>query len=179
VLFLVRHAMPAVSPEIPPEQWQLDSAGQRGADTLRHVIPPDALLVSSQEPKARQTLEPIGHVFADMRFNEVSRNEPFQGDFRGRRRAYINGTDHPSWEPRQQVAQRFDAGIKFWHARTDPRPLVVATHGMAMTLWLTTVMNIAEPANFWTELRLPDIFEVNLATRTFGRVVSTLLFQVR
>jgi broad specificity phosphatase PhoE len=171
--------MPALSPEIPPEQWQLDPAGQRGADTLSHVIPPDALLVSSHEPKARQTLEPTGHVFTDIRFNEVSRNELFHGDFRARRRAYINGIDHPGWEPRQHVAARFDAGIRFWYPRADPQPLVVATHGMAMTVWLATTMNIADPANFWAELRLPDIFEVNLATGTFGRVVSTLLFQVR
>jgi hypothetical protein len=81
VLFLVRHAMPALSPETPPEQWQLGSAGRRGAETLRHVIPPDALLVSSQEPKALQTLEPTGHVFTDVRFNEVSRNEPSTGTF--------------------------------------------------------------------------------------------------
>jgi broad specificity phosphatase PhoE len=171
--------MPAPSPETPPEQWQLDPAGRRGAETLRHVIPPDAVLVSSMEPKARQTLEPTGQVFTDMRFNEVSRNEPFHGDFRARRRAYITGTDHPGWEPSQQVAARFDAGIKFWHPRADTRPLVIATHGMAMTLWLTAVMNIAHPADFWADLRLPDIIEVNLATMRFGRVVSTLLFQVR
>ena len=170
--------MPANSPDLPPEQWQLGSVGRRGAETLRHVIPPDALLVSSREPKARQTLEPTGHVFTDMRFNEVSRNEPFHGGFRARRRAYITGTDHPGWEPRQHVAARFDAGIKFWHPRADPRPLVIASHGMAMTLWLTTIMKVADPASFWADLRLPDIIEVNLATRRFGRVVSTLLFQV-
>jgi broad specificity phosphatase PhoE len=111
--------------------------------------------------------------------NEVSRDEPFHGDFRARRRAYINGTDHPGWEPHQQVAKRFEAGINFWHPRADPRPLVIATHGMAMTLWLAAVMDIADPASFWAELRLPDVLEVNLATRTLGRVVSTLLFQVR
>jgi broad specificity phosphatase PhoE len=179
VLFLVRHAMPAFSPETPPEQWQLDATGQRGAETLRHVIPPDAILVSSQEPKARQTLEPTGHVFTDMRFNEVSRDEPFHGDFRARRRAYVNGADHPGWEPRQQVAERFDAGINFWCTRAHPQPLVIATHGMAMTLWLAAIMGIADPAGFWAGLRLPDVFEVNLATRTVGRIASTLLFQVR
>jgi broad specificity phosphatase PhoE len=170
--------MPALRPETPPEQWQLDPTGQRGAETLRHVIPPDALLVSSQEPKARQTLEPTGHVFTDMRFNEVLRNEPFHGDFRTRRRAYINRSDHPGWESRQRVAERFDAGVKFWYPRADTRPLVIATHGMAMTVWLATIMDITDPATFWAELRLPDLFEVNLASRTFGRVVSPLLFQV-
>jgi broad specificity phosphatase PhoE len=171
--------MPALSPETPPEQWQLGPAGRRGAETLRHVIPPGAVLVSSQEPKALQTLEPAGQVFTDARFNEVSRNEPFHGDFRARRRTYINGANHPGWEPRQQVAERFDTGINFWHPRADPQPLVIATHGMAMTLWLAAIMDIVDPAGFWADLRLPDIIEVNLATRTFGRVVSTLLFQVR
>jgi hypothetical protein len=32
-----------------------------------------------------------------------------------------------------------------------------------MTLWLANVMDIADPAGFWAELRLPDTFEVNLA----------------
>lgn len=85
MLFLVRHAMPALDPEVPPENWELDAAGRRGAETLKHVIPADAMLVSSQEPKARQTLEPTGHVFTDARFNEVARNEPYRGDFRARR----------------------------------------------------------------------------------------------
>jgi broad specificity phosphatase PhoE len=163
VLYLVRHAMPAFGPDTPPERWHLDPAGRRAAATLRHVVPKDAVLVSSREPKARETLEPTGHVVTDMRFDEVARDEPFDGDFRARRRAY--------------VAARFDAGIMFWRPRADPRPLVVATHGMAMTLWLATVVDLADPAPFWEDLRLPDVVEVNLATRRFGRVVSTLLLR--
>ncbi|GAA0903066.1 hypothetical protein Vau01_036940 [Virgisporangium aurantiacum] len=135
------------------------------------------MLVSCQEPKARQTLEPAGHVFTDARFNEVARNEPYHGDFRARRSAYLAGADHPGWEPREQVAARFDAGISHWHLRAATRPLVVATHGMAMTLWLADAINLADPPGFWDDIRLPDLFEVNLASRTADRVVSTLLFQ--
>jgi broad specificity phosphatase PhoE len=171
--------MPALDPEIPPEHWELDAAGRRGAETLKHVIPPDAMLVSSQAPKARQTLEATGYVFTDTRFNEIARNEPYHGDFRARRRAYLAGADHPGWEPREQVVARFDAAIKHWHLRAAKRPLVVATHGMAMTLWLADAIDLADPTCFWGDLRLPEVFEVNLATRTSDRVVSTLLFQVR
>jgi len=135
------------------------------------------MLVSSQEPKARQTLEPTGPVFADARFNEVARNEPYHGDFRARRTAYLAGADHPGWEPREQVAARFGAGIKHWHLRAATRPLVVATHGMAMTLWLAHAIDLAEPTSFWDDLRLPDLFEVNLATRSADRVVSARNFQ--
>lgn len=106
------------------------------------------MLVSSQEPKARQTLEPTGHVIPDSRFNE-------------------------------QVVARFDAGIKHWHLRAAARPLVVATHGMAMTLWLADSIDLADPTSFWADLRLPDVFEVDLAGRTLDRVVSTVQLQVR
>nr|BFE74107.1 hypothetical protein GCM10020092_074080 [Actinoplanes digitatis] len=179
MLFLVRHAMPVLDPEVPPEQWELDAAGRRGAESLRHVIPSDAVLVSSEEPKARQTLERTGHVCTDIRFNEVVRDEPFHGDFRGRRRAYLAGADHTGWEPRERVVERIDAGIKHWRTRAAARSLVVATHGMAMTLWLATVVDLADPTDFWADLRLPDVFEVDLAARTLNRVDSGQLFQVR
>jgi len=179
VLFLVRHAMPGFGPDVPPQEWQLDAAGRLGAESLRNVLPPDALLVSSLEPKARQTLEPVGPVVTDVRFNEVRRDEPYHGEFRARRQAYIVGTDHPGWEPRRDVVARFATGIQFWHTRVGTRPLVIATHGMAMTLWLAAAVGMPDPADFWAQLRLPDVFHVNLATRSYGRIVSTLLFQVR
>jgi hypothetical protein len=64
-------------------------------------------VVASQEPKARQTLEPAGTVHSDERSNEVTRDEPYEGDFRARRRAYVTGTDHANWEPRGHVVARF------------------------------------------------------------------------
>ncbi|SNS69963.1 Broad specificity phosphatase PhoE [Asanoa hainanensis] len=167
MLFLARHAMPALDPEVRPEHWELDAEGRQGAETLAGLIPPDVLLVSSEEPKARQTLEPAGQVDTDARFNEVARDEPFHGDFRARRRAYLARADHPGWERRDLVVARFDAGIRHWQARADARPLVVATHGMAMALWLA---DIVDPIAFWDDLRLPDLFEVDLAARTANRV---------
>jgi broad specificity phosphatase PhoE len=178
VLMLVRHAMPELNAAVPPELWELGDVGRRGAVSLRDVVPGDAVLVSSTEPKARQTLEPSGPVVTDARFTEVERDEPYDGDFRARRRAYITGTDHPGWEPRAEVIARFDAGIRWWQARCGDQPVVVATHGMAMTLWLTT-LGLPDPGAFWAQLRLPDVFEVNVATRRVTRVESTQLIQVR
>jgi hypothetical protein len=34
LMFLVRHAMPALSPEAAPERWELDSAGRLAASAL-------------------------------------------------------------------------------------------------------------------------------------------------
>src|SRR5689334_2249574 len=87
-LFLVRHAMPAFGPVVPAAGWELSSEGWCAARALAPALPVGALLIASREPKARQRLEPAGSVQTDERFNEVSRDEPYEGDFRARRRAY-------------------------------------------------------------------------------------------
>jgi broad specificity phosphatase PhoE len=160
-LYLVRHAMPAFGPDVPPAAWELSSDGKRAAAALSNELPIGALLIASREPKARQTLEPAGTVRTDDRFNEVERDEPYDGDFKQRRRAYVCGTDHPGWEPREQVATRFTAGIAHWATQAGPRPLVVASHGMAITVWLTATIGLDDPGAFWAALRLPDLITLD------------------
>jgi broad specificity phosphatase PhoE len=173
MLILVRHAAPAVGPDVPPEQWELDpAAGRAGASGLARVLPAGACLVSSREPKARQTLEPSGPVTTDERFNEVVRDEPYEGDFRTRRRAFVDGVDHDGWESRADVVARFGAGVDEWLRKTGARPLVIASHGMAMTLWLTASIGLADPGAFWAELRLPDPLEIDLSNRTVRRIAG-------
>jgi hypothetical protein len=46
-----------------------------------------------------------------VRFNEIWRDEPFGGEWRELRRAYVSGADHADWEPREEVADRLGAGI--------------------------------------------------------------------
>jgi broad specificity phosphatase PhoE len=171
-LFLVRHAMPAVDPDVPAAAWELSSEGRREARALAQALPADALLVASGELKARQTLEPAGSPQSDERFDEVARDEPYEGDFRERRRAYVAGADHPGWEPRGQVAARFAAGVRFWAANAEGRPLVIASHGMAITVWLTTTVGLADPGAFWADLRLPDLLTVDVTARQVFRSVS-------
>ena len=168
-LFLVRHAMPAFGPEAPAAAWELSSEGRCDARALSKALPAGALLVASREPKARQTLEPAGSVHTDGRFNEVARDEPYEGDFRSRRRAYVAGTDYAGWEPRAQVVARFTAGVRFWTARAGARPLVIASHGMAMTLWLTATVGLADAGAFWADLRLPDLLAVDVTGKQVTR----------
>ncbi|SFF12421.1 Broad specificity phosphatase PhoE [Actinoplanes philippinensis] len=168
-LLLVRHAMPAFGPDVPAPEWELSSEGRCEARALARVLPPDALLVASREPKARQTLEPAGSVYTDARFDEVARDEPYEGDFRARRRAYVTGTDYPGWEPRERVAARFAEAVSFWAARAEERPLVIASHGMAMTVWLAATVALADPGAFWADLRLPDLLTVDMAAEQVSR----------
>ncbi len=160
-LWLVRHAMPGHGPEVPAAEWGLSEQGRRDAESIRTLLPAGALLVSSTEPKARQTLEPAGDVRTDARFNEVRRDEAYSADFKTGRLAYVNGSDHAGWETRAAVAARFDAAVRHWLGFAGPRPLVIASHGMAMTVWLSATVNVADPGGFWAGLRFPDVLEVD------------------
>jgi broad specificity phosphatase PhoE len=162
MLILVRHAMPAYEQSVLPELWPLTVEGREAARALD--LPADAYLVASEEVKAWQTLEPFGAAVRDARFNEVRRSgEPWDGNFRELRRAYVDGADHEDWERRASVVARFDAGIEDHTVRGRGRPVVVATHGMAMTLWLAAKISLPDPARFWESLRFPDAYCLNPA----------------
>ncbi|MEV0615393.1 histidine phosphatase family protein [Nonomuraea sp. NPDC050404] len=172
MLFLVRHAMPAYGPAVPPHEWTLSAEGWQAARRLVARLPEDACLVSSDELKAWQTLGGDGSVARDRRFNEVTRVEPWEGDYRELRRTYVDGADHADWEPRAEVAKRFDAGITEHLVRTGGRPLVVATHGMAMTVWVKALLGLRSPGDFWADLRFPDALLVDLDSGTVERALA-------
>ena len=171
MLILVRHAMPASGPRTPPHEWLLGDDGHAAARVLADALPVDSHLVASAEPKAWQTLEPSGRVVRDPRFNEIWRTEPWEGNYRQLRRAYVEGVDHCDWEPRVQVAERFGSAIDEHCAIAADRPLVVATHGMAMTVWLTTRIGLPDPGAFWVDLRFPDAHHVDVTAGTITRLL--------
>ncbi|MGH8833465.1 MAG: histidine phosphatase family protein [Actinomycetes bacterium] len=175
MLILVRHAMPAFGPDVPAHEWELSEDGRTAAAVLARLLPAGARLVGSNEPKAWQTLEPAGSVDdRDARFNEVFRvGEPWEGEFRELRHAYVTGFDHDGWEPRADVARRFDAGVTEQLAVAGEVPLVVASHGMAMTVWLTARIGLADPGEFWAGLCFPDAHQVDLRAGTIRRLAGT------
>lgn len=168
--------MPAVDPAADPAKWKLGTEGRAAAralcTALRTALPPGALRLASDEPKAWQTLAPGGErgVIRDRRFGEVRRNEPFSDDFRRLRREYLSGVDLKDWEPRQAVVVRFAAAVADARRLAGDRGLVIATHGMAMTLWLASEVGLDDPVRFWDDLRIPDLFRVELRARTAERV---------
>jgi broad specificity phosphatase PhoE len=166
-LILVRHAMPAYEREIPPHEWPLSPEGVQAARRLVRHLPTGAFLAASDEPKAWQTLEPAGEVVRDARFGEVHRDwEPWGGPFRELRQAYVDGADHDGWESRVDVADRFDAAVADHLVRAAGRALVVASHGMAMTVWLTARVGLPAPGTFWASLHFPHAVAVDLAAGT-------------
>ena len=169
MLILVRHAMPDHRPEVAARDWQLSADGEQAARALCARLPSGAHLVASTEIKAIETIACAGDVITDRRFDEVDRDEPYSGDFRTRRLAYIEGADHDGWEPRHDVVRRFSAAVDD-HTGDTGGPLVVATHGMTLVLWLTATIRLTDPGAFWAGLGLPDALVVDRTARTVTRL---------
>lgn len=123
--------------------------------------------MASTEAKAIGTVEPLGPVITDARFDEIARVEAYGGDFRARRRAYVEGLDLVDWEPRDAVVRRFGAGVAEYAAGG---PVVIASHGMAMTLWLTATIGLGDPGAFWEGLKFPHALVVDLEEKTVNRL---------
>nr|WP_221377471.1 hypothetical protein [Actinoplanes polyasparticus] len=124
--------------------------------------------MASTEPKAAETLRAAaiggGPVLQDAGFDEVRRPHEWRDDHRERARAYVGGATHPGWEPQPHVAARFTAAIARHAALAGAGPLVVGTHGMALTTWLAARSLITDPPGaFWAALTFPDVVTVDLA----------------
>ena len=171
-LYLVRHAMPAVDPATDPATWPLGEPGLAAARALCKRLPPDALLLASDEPKAWQTLALGGErrVSRDRRLGEVRRVEEFSDDFRTLRRRYVTGETLPAFEPQPAVARRFAAAVADASRAAADGDVVLASHGMAMTVWLDDAIGLADPGEFWAGLRFPDLLRVDLGARLVTRI---------
>ncbi|MEV4282838.1 histidine phosphatase family protein [Actinoplanes xinjiangensis] len=174
-VIVVRHAMPAVDPDVPSEQWQLAQESRVAARLMRlHVCHP-AYYVASTEPKAAQTMQEIAgaqRVVRDAGLAEVHRPHVWFTDEKGYHsaaQAYARGECPDGWEPRDQVIERFDAAVVRHAAAAaeQNRTLVIGTHGLAPTVWMASRYQLAtDPARFWADLRFPDIVEIDLHAQT-------------
>ncbi|WP_430780231.1 histidine phosphatase family protein [Actinoplanes sp. G11-F43] len=173
-VIVVRHAMPAVDPDVPAEQWQLAPESRVAARLLRLHVRHPAYYVASTEPKAAQTIQEIAgaqRVVRDAGLAEVHRPHVWfaDGGYHSAALAYTRGERPDGWEPHDQVIGRFDAAVVRHAAEAvaQNRTLVIGTHGLALTVWMASRYQLAtDPARFWAGLRSPDIVEIDLRAAT-------------
>jgi broad specificity phosphatase PhoE len=164
---LVRHAMPETQPDVPAERWRLGDDGRAAARELADALPRAPFALTSDEPKAQQTAEELvaicgGTLAVDARVAETRRPHVWDASFRELARQYVAGCQRPGWEPHQAVVGRFDAAVRAGLGARHGAPLVVVTHGQALTLWLRSVGAIDDAPRFWSELEFPDAWTVTV-----------------
>ena len=101
-----------------------------------------------------------GTLQSDERVAEVRRPPSWVANHEQLARDYVAGTQHAGWEDHADVVARFGAAVRAAVEGAGNRPVVVVSHGQAMTIWLGTTALLADPARFWSELRFPDAWQL-------------------
>jgi len=153
MLWLVRHAMVAPSADVPAPEWQLTAEGRADAEELAQSLPRVARVISSPEPKAVGTAEPIARacgiaVEVDERLREVERPTGLHTDYQERVRSYLGGEPLDGWEPREAARARVAAALD------GLDDAVAVSHGLAISLYL------GDDFDRWRALRFPDVVQV-------------------
>lgn len=165
----VRHAMAVPDDGVHPSSWHLDQAGRAAARAWADRLEIGAgigALVSSTEPKALETAEAIGErwsaqVGEDPRLREAVR--PWIGPgYRAIAHRYLRGEQPEGWEPHAEVADRMAAAVSDALARAVAGPVVVVSHGLALSVHLGHRLGADfDRESFWSRLAFPDAWALD------------------
>ncbi len=187
-LILVRHAMPEVVPGVSSTLWRLGEAAKEDCVLLAHALadPLASPVLSSGQPKTDETAAVIAlrrglTTRVDQRVREVEQPAAwFEGDYRAVAAAYLAGDNPYRWEDPEQVAARFAAAVDEALAAPGEGDIVVVNHGLAMSLYLSTLrptVRSSEGATttfdlvaFWCALTFPDAWRFDRASNELERV---------
>jgi broad specificity phosphatase PhoE len=128
----------------------------------------------SGQPKTNETGAIIAlrrglHTAVDERFAEVDQSASgWIENYRETAVEYLRTGASPGWEPHESVVARFDAAIAAVNADGD---VVIATHGLAPSLWLASRTAI-DIVPFWEALTFPDAWRLDLDSGELAHLFS-------
>ena len=171
-VYLVRHASPAVQPDVPAREWGLSDRGVDEARALATTAKEWGLraVYCGAEPKMRTTAlilaEPSAapvHVVEE--FNETRLGEWIANAdaFNDLVHGILEGTDPlpRGVESAEEAADRFEAGLRI--AEQDAFPAAVVSGGRALTSYLSRKrQGIEDPFAFWRAIPFPGWTAIDL-----------------
>ena len=79
---------------------------------------------------------------------------------------YLRGEVVEEWEPREDVIARI-AQLKFFESLES---LVLVSHGLLPTTWLHHEIGLDDPFRFWSNLRMPDAWKLDLKEKSLEHI---------
>ena len=174
-LVLVRHAQVRIDPELRPGLWELTAEGRADAERLSQlpVFAGVEAIVTSPEPKARATAEPIAkaagvELRVEQELREAERGPAPVADrarFVAQVDAWLGGAAVPGWESRDAAAARIVACVaRLLEALAGDVALV--SHGTVLSLYLAWLRGEERVALAeWEAIPLPAVAVVDPAGR--------------
>jgi broad specificity phosphatase PhoE len=172
---LIRHAEPLTALETPGAEWPLTEKGRKDASELGTRLAGrsgSAFVLTSPERRARETAAlAFPSVVADNRDQLREVRKPWYASANEHASAvpkYLKGEGLVGWERRADVISRI-AQLKSDFGSSDS--IVLVSHGLLLTTWLDHEIGLNDPLSFWSDLRMPDAWELNLEDKSLRRVL--------
>lgn len=176
-LIMVKHSMPEVESDRPANTWRLSHEGRSRArrlgEQLKEFRP--EVLVSSDEPKAKETAEIVSgllrlelEVVADLHEHERT-NEPYLSaekfqasvhEFFQKPEELVLGN-----ETANQAHARFYRAVHSVLNHHRNKTVVIVTHGTVISLFVSRLTGV-EDFPLWTQLGLPSFVAMDLHSNT-------------
>jgi broad specificity phosphatase PhoE len=173
-LVLVRHAEPLVTVNAPGEQWGLTDNGRNDARSLGVRLASRFTTTSvwtSPEERARETATlvcPSAAIRIREELSEVKKPWYASADENERAvRRFLKGEAIDGWESREDALGRL-ARLKAELGSSER--VVLVTHGVILTTWLVHEIGLDDPFSFWSNLRIPDAWELDVEGGSLERV---------
>ena len=162
-----------ISGETPGAAWPLTEKGRSEARALgtRVADRPPALIWTSPERRARETAAlTFPSVAAEVRSQLSEVRKPWYASSDTHADAvvnYLRGRVVAGWEHREAVIARI-AQLKSGFASSGS--IVLVSHGLFITTWLDLEIGLDDPFSFWTNMGMPDAWELDLDEQSFDRI---------
>lgn len=166
-LILIKHARPQVVEGVASDEWGLSDEGRQACRRLAEVVRrhDPAVIISSHEPKARETGQLLGQALGKSVTESAGLEEHDRGNvpmmptsqfismmalfFKQRDRLVLGR------ETAEQAAQRFHAAIDSILAAHPAGNVAVVTHGTVLALFAAQ-HGAGDPFVLWREMGLPS-----------------------
>jgi broad specificity phosphatase PhoE len=171
---LIRHAEPRVSGDIPATEWPLTELGRNAARALERSLKGSLSTTSlwtSPERKARETAAlAFPSLVADARdeLREIERPWYSSADeYAEAADSYLRREAVEGWERREDVTDRIE---RLNRSLSSSERHVLVSHGLFITAWLDHEIGLDGPLSFWSDLQMPDAWEINFEAETIRRI---------
>jgi broad specificity phosphatase PhoE len=176
-LILIKHSVPEIEQDQPANTWRLSNEGQRRAQRLAEELlsfEPEVIL-SSDEPKARQTADILSHhlqldmqTLPDLREHDRS-NVPFlsHAAFQTSIRDFFQRPDELVFgrETADQAYRRFYRAVHSILIEYRNKTVIVVTHGTVISLFVSRLTGSSD-IELWNQLGLPSFVAMDLGSNT-------------
>jgi broad specificity phosphatase PhoE len=172
-LILVKHSLPQIEEDHPANMWMLSEEGRLRAHSLAEQLEElkPEVVVSSNEPKARETAEILARllkldmkIFPDLQEHDRSNesylpHKVFQAsirDFFQKPNELVFGN-----ETANQAYTRFYRAVHSVLSENINKTVVIVTHGTVISLFVSRLTGSSD-LELWNQLGLPSYIALDL-----------------